>query len=109
MTTGNFAADFADWRDYSVTISPFTAYDKFGTPSYGTGVATACYIEMSPKLIQNTTGQEVVSSARVYVVGNSAYGPRDKVVLPDGKYPPVLRVDHFYNDVAVLELSVIYL
>lgn len=109
MSTGNFSADFADWRDYTVTISPFTAYDKFGTPSYGTGVATKCYIEMSPKLIQNTTGQEVVSSARVYVVGNSNLKVQDKVVLVDGKYPPILRIDHFYNDVAVLELSVIYL
>lgn len=109
MVVGNFTADFADWRDYSVTISHFTSYDKHGDPSYGSGTATACYIEMSPKLIKNTAGQEVVSSARVYVIGDSSLNVRDKVVLPDGQYPPVLRIDHFYNDVATLEMSVIYL
>jgi hypothetical protein len=109
MKVGTFAKDFEDWRNTTVTISPFTSYDKFGTPSYGTGVATLCYIEMHPKLIQNTTGQEVVSQARVYVIGNSAYTVRDKLVLPDSKYPPVLRIDQFYNEVGTLELSVFFI
>ena len=108
MAVGNFTADFADWRDYTVTISQFTSFDKYGTPSYGTGTSTACYIEMSPKLVRNTTGQEVVSSARVYVIGDSSITPLDKIALPDSSTPPILRVDHFYNDVATLELTVIY-
>jgi hypothetical protein len=109
MKVGSFAKDFLDWRDTTVTISPFTSYDKFGTPSYGTGVATKCYIEMHPKLIQNSTGQEVVSQARVYVIGNLSYTVRDKVVLPDSKFPPVLRIDHFWNEAGIVELSVFFI
>lgn len=106
MTVGNFTKDFADWRNTVLQISPFSAYDKFGTPNYGVAVATACYIEMHPKMITNDVGQQVVSQARLYVVGNLNYTVRDKVVLPDGKYPPVLKLDHYYNEVGTLELSV---
>ena len=109
MTVGDFSTDFADWRDYTVTIAQSTGFDKYGAPTTSVGVSTACYIEMSPKLVRNTTGQEVVSSARVYIVGDATVTPLDKVTLPDSSSPPVLRVDHFYNDVAVLELTVIYL
>ena len=108
-TAGNFSADFADWRDYIVTIAQYTGFDKYGEPSFGSGTSTACYIEMSPKLVRNSTGQEVVSSSRVYIVGDVTVTPLDKVTLPDSSNPPILRVDHFYNDKATLELSVIYL
>lgn len=109
MDVGNFEQDFADWRDYSVTISQFMSFNQYGEPNYGPGVTTPCYIEMSPKLVRNTAGQEVVSSARVYVVGDAAITPLDKIILVDNTSPPILRVDHFYNDVATLELTVIYL
>jgi hypothetical protein len=107
MPAGTFSADFADWRDYTVTIAQFTSYNKYGEPSFGSGTSTACYIEMSPKLIRDSKGQQVVSSARVYIVGDSSVTPLDKVTLPDSSSPPILKVDHYYNDVGVLELSVI--
>jgi hypothetical protein len=107
MVAGNFSTDFADWRDYTVTIAQFTSFDKYGEPSFGSGVSTACYIEMSPKLIRDSKGQQVVSSARAYIVGDVTVTPLDKVTLPDGTSPPILKVDHFYNDKATLELSVI--
>ena len=108
MIVGTFDVDFKDWRDYTVTIAQFTSFDKYGEPTFGSGTSTKCYIEMSPKLVRNVTGQEVVSSARVYVVGDATITPLDKIALPDSATPPILRVDHFYNDVGTLELSVIY-
>jgi hypothetical protein len=109
MQVGNFSADFADWRDYSLTIYPFTGYDKYGAPTYGTSVSVSCYLQYTPTLVRNMTGQEVVSSAQAYIVGDISRNVLDKVVLPSGKYSPPIRIDHFYNDVATLELSVIYL
>lgn len=107
MDIGNFSADFADWRDYTVTIAQFTSFDKYGEPSYGSGTSTACYLEMSPKLIRDSKGQQVVSSARAYIIGDVTVTPLDKVTWPDSSSPPILKVDHYYNDVGVLELSVI--
>ena len=107
MVAGDFNTDFADWRDYSITIAQFTSYNKYGEPSFGSGTSTACYFEMSPKLIRDSKGQQVVSSARAYIVGDVTVTPLDKVTLSDGSTPPILKVDHYYNDKGTLELSVI--
>ena len=104
---GNFTVDFADWRDYTCTIAQFTGWDKYGAPTFGSGTSTACYMEMSPKLIRDSKGQQVVSSARLYIIGDVTVTPLDKVTLSEGSTPPILKVDHYYNDKATLELSVI--
>jgi hypothetical protein len=106
---GNFTQDFADWRDYSLTIYPFTGFDKYGAPTYGASTTVACYLQYTPTLIRNMKGQEVVSSAQAYIIGDINRNVLDKVVLPGGAYSPPIRIDHFYNDKATLELSVIYL
>jgi hypothetical protein len=107
MMVGNFTADFMDWRDYTITVFQFTSFNMYGEPVFSAGTSTKCYIEMSPKLIRNAAGQEVVSSARMYVIGDATITPLDKVTLPDSSSPPILKVDHYYNDVATLEMSVI--
>jgi hypothetical protein len=107
--TGNFAQDFADWRDYSLTIRPFTGYDKYGGPTYGGSVTVMCYLQYTPTLVRNSLGQEVVSSAQAYIVGDITRNVLDKVTLPSGASSPPIRIDHFYNDVSVLELTVIYM
>lgn len=109
MVTGTFSGDFADWRDYSVTYYPFSSYDSHGAPQFGKSSTISCYIEVHPKLVRDSKGQQVVSSARVYLVGSSSYNIKDKFVLPDGQYPPVISIDQFYNDKSTLELSVINL
>lgn len=92
-----------------MTYYPFSSYDGHGGVTYGKSSTVACYIEMTPKLVRNAQGQEVVSSAQVYLVGSSSYNIKDKVVLPDGNYPPILSINHFYNDKSTLELTVMYL
>lgn len=107
MVTGTFSGDFADWRDYNVTYYPWTSYDAHGNPAFGTSSTVSGYIEMSPKLVRDMKGQQVVSSARLYLVGSTGYNVKDKFLLPDGKTPPVLCIENYYNDKATLELSVI--
>ena len=104
---GTFSYDFADWLDYTVTYYPWASYDAHGKPTYGASSSKSCYMEEMPKLVRDMTGQQVVSSARLYLVGNSSYNVKDKFVLPSGTYSPIIRIDHFYNDKAALELSVV--
>jgi hypothetical protein len=106
---GNFSDDFSDWRKETVTYYPWASYDAHGAPSYGASSSVACYIQMIPKLIRDMAGHEVVSSAQIYLVGSSSYNPKDKFVLPDGKYPPIMRIDDFYNEKGVLELTCVYI
>ena len=109
MQVGTFALDFADWRKETVTYYPWTSYDAHGKPAYGASSSVACYIQMTPKLIRDMTGAQVVSSAQIYLVGSSSYNAKDKFVLVDGKYPPIMRIDDFYNEVGTLELTCVYI
>lgn len=106
---GTFALDFADWLDYAVTYYPWTGYDKYGAPTYGTSSTIYCYRVDETKLVKNATGQEVVSSHQLYIAGSVNYDPLDKFVPSGADYSPTLSVEHFYNDIATLELSVVYL
>jgi hypothetical protein len=107
MPQGTFSYDFADWLDYTVTYYQWKSYDAHGAPVYEKSVTKSCYMEATPKLVRATTGQQVVSSARLYLVGNTIYNVKDKFVLPTSTSSPIISIDNFYNDKATLELSVI--
>ncbi len=107
MVQGNFAYDFADWLDYTVTYYQWKSYDAHGSPTYETSVSKTCYIERTPRLVRDSTGQQVVSSARLYMPGTETYNVKDKFVLPTGTYSPIISIDNFYNDKSSIELSVI--
>jgi hypothetical protein len=109
MGIGTFALDFADWLDYTVTYYPWTGYDKYGAPTYGTSSTIYCYRVDTSKLVKNAQGQEVVSSHQLYIAGSVNYDPLDKFVPNGATYSPTITVEHFYNDKAVLELSVVYI
>ena len=109
MGIGTFALDFADWLDYTVTYYPWTGYDKYGAPTYGTSSTIYCYRVDTSKLVKNAQGQEVVSSHQLYIAGSVNYDPLDKFVPNGATYSPTLTVEHFYNDKATLELSVVYI
>ena len=109
MAIGTFASDFADWLDYSVTYYPWTGYDKYGAPTYGSSSTVYCYRVDTSKLVKNAQGQEVVSSHQLYIAGSVNYDPLDKFVPNGATYSPTITVEHFYNDKATLELSVVYI
>ncbi len=109
LMPGTFATDFADWLDYVVAYSAWTGYDKYGAPTYSASSNIYCYRVDCTKLVKNAVGQEVVSSHQLYIVGSVNYDPLDKFVPSGATYSPTLRVEHFYNDKATLELSVVYL
>ena len=105
---GTFATDFADWLDYSVTYYPWTGYDKYGAPTYGTTSTIYCYRVDTAKLVKNATGQEVVSTHQLYIAGSVNYDPLDLFVPSGATSSPTITVEHFYNDKATLELTVVY-
>ena len=108
MAVGEFATDFADWLDYAVTYKPWTGYDKYGAPTYGSTSTIYCYRVDSTKMVKNSTGQEVVSTHQLYIAGSVNYDPLDYLVPSGAAYSPIIRVDHYYNDKATLELTVVY-
>ena len=109
MAIGTFSTDFADWLDYTITHYPWTGYDKYGGPTYGSSATIYCYKQEIPTLIQDMSGHQAVSKAQFYKAGNSTVTQLSKIVQANGDYPPIMRVDQYYNDKSTLEMTVVYI
>lgn len=93
-----FTADWDDMMPSTVVWYPFSAKNNYGEPSFAaTPVNVKCRVEPQTKLIRTSTGEEKITSAVLYVSGVKGISPKDKLVLPDGTFPPILRVDK-HND-----------
>jgi hypothetical protein len=104
----SFEYQFKDWRKENVTIAPFSSFSSHGTPTYSTGVVTACYMTYEKKLITDSDGQQALTSSQVFIIGTSARTVLDKITLPDGSTPRIQRVDPFYNEKGVIEMTILY-
>lgn len=108
IKVGSFTKDFRDWRNETITVVPFSTYDSHGGVTYGSSATVSCFISYEKKMITAHDGQEVVTSAQIYIVGSTSRSVLDKITMPDSTTPRLLRVDHYYNEIGVVELTVIY-
>jgi hypothetical protein len=78
-----------------VTVAPFTGVDEYGTPTYGPAVSYPARVQYTSHEILSNSGQWVHQAGIAYVAGSVIPGvaPRDKITLPDGSTPPILRAD----------------
>jgi len=90
--------DLLQMMPHTVTIKPRTGVDAYSKPSYSAGVDWTCYVDYRPKKIRNAAGQEVVSSAQVYVGGVSGATVSSEITLPDGSKPVILMVNKLSDE-----------
>jgi hypothetical protein len=81
-----------------VTWEPRTGLDEYSRPTYGAATAVRCRVVGRTKLVLDTNGQEVVSTTVVYCDGNPGISPEDRVTLPDGSQPVILRVESYPDE-----------
>jgi hypothetical protein len=79
----------------TVTINSGTAIDKYGKRTYGGSSQTIqARVIMDTQLIKDTEGQDIVSVGRAILAGPySSIGLGDKITLPDGKTPVIVKVN----------------
>src|SRR5690349_12216787 len=93
--------DFADFLNDIVTIEPMLARDDYGAAVYGPGVDYPCRIDGSTKQTVNVNGVERSVMAVVFLTGNPAILPSDRITLPvnfNPQQPPMLRVNLFQDE-----------
>lgn len=102
------------WRELltqSVSIAARTGQDSYGKPTYSTGTAYAARVVGKRRLVVNTAGQEVASDWTVYLYGDPAVTPQDKVTLSTADVgstaalainPPVLAVGRYPDEIGML-------
>lgn len=81
----------------SVTIAAQTGTDATGRDTFGTGVATACHIEKTVKMVPGADNQLVLSTVAIWIDGANAVTARDKITLPGGSTPQILAIEQYLD------------
>lgn len=97
---------FLRYLNQQVTWKPYVSRNGAGEVTYGTATTLACYQSGERKLITDSNGQEVISEYALYFNGAAAASvqPKDQLVLPDGRKPPILALKPFYGPKGQVEL-----
>ena len=82
----------------AVTVEPRIGIDPYTQPLYGLGVAYQCRIEGAVRQIRMTDNTVKISNTTIYLAGDYGISPMDRVTLPDGTQPPILRADAGSDD-----------
>ena len=72
--------------------------DEHGQPTYGTATTIKCRISYKQKMVRTVTGEERVSNATIYCEGDPGIDPKDRVIMPDGSTPPILKAGTFKDE-----------
>ena len=78
----------------TVTITPYSSMTSEGDRSYGAAVSYPARIENVTKLIRNQSGEQVVSTAQVFMQPSAVVTYYDRITLPDGTTPVILRINY---------------
>ncbi len=98
-------APLLDLLTDTVTIAPWASQNAAGEAAYGSPVSYAARVEYDMAKVQlvgvldGRVGQALVAKATIYLDGQPAIDLRDKITLPDGRRPQILRVVS-YSDLA---------
>ena len=76
-----------------ITVEPRTGIDPYTQPTYGAGVAYQCRIEGAVRQIRMADNTVKISNTTIYLAADYGISPMDRVTLPDGTQPPILRAD----------------
>jgi len=99
--------DFLEWFNQTVTIEPFTGVNTYGEPQYGDSVQYSAFVQRKTKLVRDRMGQEVVSSAQVYLDGSVDVSIQDRITLPDGSQPVILSIEALPDETGSIHHKVV--
>lgn len=94
----------AYWWVNTVTVTPYLGRGAKG-PSYGPSVEIHCWIEDEVKLVRDSEGSEVVSSASIYMaLDDAAHFPSGSEVVTPSRTAFVITNSRF--DSGTLDLGI---
>lgn len=77
----------------TVTVCKRGSINEYGEPQPEAGIVYPARIQRQRKIIRNADGDEIVSSAVVYLNGTIDIDASDAIQLEDGSTPLILQVD----------------
>ena len=93
---------------HTVRIAPYSGVNAYGESSHGTERTAKARIQENIKKVSTDSGSEVVSTVQVYLDAADAISVLDKLTLPDGRTPPIIRVAPYTDLLGNLHHQVVY-
>ncbi len=66
--------------------------DGYGKPVYLAPVSYPARVEGNVQMTRNASGAETVSNTTIYLAGDTAITPEDRLTLPSGLRPSILSI-----------------
>lgn len=88
-----FEDDFLETMVDEIIWQKKVGYDSDGRPTFGAPTTLQCRISPKVRHILDVHGTDVVSHATIYPAYSPAIGVEDKITLPSGVTPLILRVE----------------
>lgn len=90
-----------------VTLEPWTGKDRYANPVFGSPRTAKCRIEHNTRRIISVEGHEKVSSAQVTLADPTLpISTKDRLTLPDGSQPAILKIAAAKDEVGPYYLQV---
>lgn len=88
-----FVDDIKDLMQDTVVVRAVVSRDDYGVPTYGSGTSYGARLVKQNRRVRTPKGDEVVSTAHVWIAGAPDVAPDDQVELSDGTTPEIASVE----------------
>ena len=97
----SFSTSLLPLMPSTVKVSTRTGHSNYGAPTFaGTTASYRCRVLEAPGYLRDVAGEGIAYRHVAWVrsTGATSITASDRVTLPDGTTPPVLRVERFSDD-----------
>ncbi len=101
--------DLLELLQQTVAIEPWSGNNAYGEARYGPGASYPARVQEKVKMIRNAKGQEVVSTAQVYLDGVVPVTVKDRITLPNGTQPLIQAITSSPDETGSNYVKVVYL
>jgi hypothetical protein len=91
----------------TVQIAARTGFSE-GRPAYGTPAAAAARVEFRRRMFIAKDGQQVASTARIYLSPDTGIAVTSQITLPDSTTPEIIDVGTVYDGKGIAIYKVVY-
>ena len=99
MSRNAISFDFGDLLTDKVTIVTSAASDAYGRRTGAVATTYPARVQRGRKQQRTVTGRDVIVDGHVYIAGNPAVRPDDKMTLTPGEVVNVVEVEDFHDEV----------
>lgn len=96
--------DFA--LPHTCSVQSLASHDGY-SPTYAAAVSYSCFIKYARKIIRNSEGADVISTAQIYFDGAVTIMETDRVTF-DGVSPLILKIDRPDDEAGNRYATVVY-